>query len=225
MTSAALYLIPFALVAAASPLGLAATLTVLHNGRVQALGLAVGVLAGQVLTCGALVLIGRASVSHRTSRPGAEAVLELCLGVALLVLAFVVRRRPERTEGAGGRSSEILERLGRVGATTALFAGLFLGIGGPKRLVLTGIASASITAAGVDSGDEAVLVLWYSALATVVVWAPVLAAIVSGERALGLLDAGFRWLARHQRPVTVAVLLVVGAFLVAHGLAVAVAQG
>ena len=224
MTSAALYLIPFALLAAASPLGLAATLTVLHAGRVRALGLAGGVLAGQLLTCALLVLIGRASVSHRTTRPGVEAVLELCLGVALLVLAFVLRRRPERTESSGSRSHKILERLEHVHGTTVLFAGLLLGIGGPKRLVLTGIASASITAAGVDSGNEAVLVLWYSALATVVVWAPVLAAIVLGQRALDVLDAGFRWLGRHQRPVTVSVLLVVGAFLVVHGAVVAVTQ-
>lgn len=224
MTSAALYLIPYALVAAASPLGLAATLTVLRAGRVQALVLAIGVVAGQLLTCAALVLIGTASVSHRTKRPHVEGVLELLVGVALLVLAFRVRRRPARIEPEGGGSRKFLDRLERVRLTTDLVAGLALGVGGPKRLVLTALAAASITAAGLEGGKEAALVLWYGGLATVVVWAPVLAAILLGDRAVDLLDRGFRWLTRHQRPVTVCVLLVVGAFFVADGLALLLAQ-
>lgn len=222
MTTAALSLIPYALVAAASPLGLAATLTVLRTGRAQALGLAAGVVIGQLLACAALVLIGVASVGHRPKRPHVEGVLELAVGVSLLVLALVVHRRPDRAEAESVRSRQILDRLRRVRVATDFVAGVALGVGGPKRLILTGLASASITAAGVTGGQDLVLVLWYCALATVVVWAPVLAAIVMGERAVDLLDRGFRWLTRHQRPVTVSVLLVVGAFLVAHGLALLV---
>ena len=222
MTSAALYLVPYALIAAASPLGLAATLTVLDTGRVRALAFAVGALAGQLAACSLLVAIGTASVDHRTRRPQVEAVLELAIGVGLLLLALRIHRRPALARPHSGRSREILDRLRRVRPTTAVVAGLALGVGGPKRLVLTGLAAASITAAGVDGGTDAVLVLWYCALATVVVWAPVLAAIVAGERAVDALDAGFRWLTRNQRPVTVAVLLVVGSFLVAHGVALLV---
>jgi hypothetical protein len=153
-----------------------------------------------------------------------EGVLELLVGVALLVLAFRVRRRPARIEPEGGGSRKFLDRLERVRLTTDLVAGLALGVGGPKRLVLTALAAASITAAGLEGGKEAALVLWYGGLATVVVWAPVLAAILLGDRAVDLLDRGFRWLTRHQRPVTVCVLLVVGAFFVADGLALLLAQ-
>jgi Sap, sulfolipid-1-addressing protein len=224
VTTEALYLIPYAVVAAASPLGLAATLTVLRTGRVQALVLAVGVLAGQLLACAALVLIGAASVSHRTKRPYVEGVLELLVGLALLVLAFHVHRRPEVKERTSGRSRQILDRLGRVRLKTSFVAGLALGIGGPKRLVLTALAASSITAAGVDSAEAAALVLWYCGLATVVVWAPVLAAILLGDRAVDLLDRGFRWLTRHQRAVTVSVLLVVGLYFFAHGLALLVTR-
>jgi hypothetical protein len=222
VTSAVLQLIPYAFIAAASPLGLAATLTVLRTGRVQALGFAIGVLTGQLVACGVLVLIGTASVSHRTKRPYVEGVLELVLGVALLALANRVHRRPERAGADSGRSQQILDRLERVHATTAAAAGLALGVGGPKRLLLTALASASITAAGVGGAKEAALVVWYGALATVVVWAPVLAAILFGDRAVDLLDRGLRWLTRHERPVAIAVLLVVGSFLVAHGLALLV---
>jgi hypothetical protein len=222
VTSAALYLVPYALIAAASPLGLAATLTVLDSGRVRALAFAVGVVAGQLAACAVLVAIGTASVDHRTRRPEVEGVLELAIGVGLLLIALRIHRRPGRAHPHSGHSREILDRLRRVRPATAVVAGLALGVGGPKRLVLTGLAAASITAAGVDGGTGTVLVLWYCALATVVVWAPVLAAIVAGQRAVDALDAGFRWLTRHQRPVTVAVLLVVGSFLVAHGIALLV---
>lgn len=218
MTSAALSLIPYALVAAASPLGLAATLTVLRTGRLQALGLAIGVVAGQLLACGVLVLIGAASIGHRPKRPNVEAVVELLLGVGLLVLALRIHRRPPRTEHDSDRSREILDRLGRVRFMTDVAAGLALGVGGPKRLVLTALASASITAAGVSGAHEAALVLWYGALATAVVWVPVLAALVLGERAVNALDAAFQWLSRHERAVTFSVLLAIGAFLVAHGI-------
>jgi hypothetical protein len=224
VTTDALYLIPYALVAAASPLGLAATLTVLRTGRAQALVLAIGVLAGQLLACAVLVLIGAASVGHRTKRPYVEGVLELLVGLALLVLAFRVLRRPVRKEPNSGRSRQFLDRLGRIPLKSDFVAGLALGIGGPKRLVLTALAASSITAAGVDGAREAALVLWYCGLATVVVWAPVVAAILLGDRAVDLLDRGFRWLTRHQRAVTVSVLLVVGLFFLGHGIALLVTR-
>jgi Sap, sulfolipid-1-addressing protein len=219
VTSAALHLIPYAVVAAASPLGLAATLTVLRTGPVQALGFAIGALIGQLVACELLVLLGSVSLGHQTRRPHVEGVVELVLGLALLALALFVRRRPERADPDSGRSQQILERLERVHATTAVVAGLALGIGGPKRLILTGLAAASITAAGLDAGRDAALVLWYGALATVVVWASVLAAIVLGQRGVDLLDRSFRWLGRHRRPLTVGVLLAIGAFLVVDGIA------
>jgi Sap, sulfolipid-1-addressing protein len=222
VTSAALHLIPYAFIAAASPLGLAATLTVLRTGRVQAFGFAVGALIGQLVVCEAFVLLGSVSFGHRTRRPHVEGVIEIVLGVALLALALFVHRRPERAEPDSGRSRQILDRLERVHATTAVVAGLALGVGGPKRLIVTGLAAASITAASLDGARDAALVLWYGVLATVVVWAPVLAAIALGQRGVDKLDLGFRWLGRHRRPLTVGVLLVVGLFLVADGLALLV---
>jgi Sap, sulfolipid-1-addressing protein len=222
VTSAALHLIPYAFIAAASPLALAATLTILRTGRGRALGFAFGALAGQFVSCGVLVLIGAVSFGHRAKRPHVEGVLELVLGAALLALALLVHRRPQRTEPDSGRSQEILDRLGHVRAATAVVAGLALGVGGPKRLVLTGLAAASIAAASLNGARDAALVVWYGLLATVVVWAPVLAAIVLGQRGVDLLDRGFRWLTRYRQPLTVAVAAIVGAFLVADGLALLV---
>jgi hypothetical protein len=101
---------------------------------------------------------------------------------------------------------------------TAFLAGLALGIGGPKRLILTSLASASITAAGLGVPGKGLLVLWYSVLATAVVWAPVITAVIVGQPALDGIEGALHWLARHRRPVTFYSSLVISIFLIAHGL-------
>jgi hypothetical protein len=218
VTGAALDLIPYAVIAAASPLALAATLTVLRAGRAQSLGVAAGVVAGQLLACSILVAIGAALLQPDTEkRPYVEGVLEVGLGVTLLAIGLVVRRRPQRPEPQTSRSHKILERLGRVRGLTALLAGLALGVGGPKRLLLTGLASASISAAGLDTARKSALVLYYSVLATAVVWLPVLTAVIVGQPAINGLDRALDWLTRHRRTVTFYSLLIVSTFLIAHG--------
>jgi hypothetical protein len=165
-----------------------------------------------------LVGIGVVSANNRPDRPVAEGVIELLLGLLLLVVALRIHRRPERAEPSDGRSAKLLDRLRDVRGVTTFVVGLALGVGGPKRLVITAFAAASITAAGVSRPGEAGLVLWYTALATFVVWVPVLAAVVLGERAVDRIESGFAWVTRHRRPVVIWVLLVVGAYFVAHGL-------
>jgi hypothetical protein len=213
----AVRLIPYALLAALSPLGFAATITVMRTGRLTALGFAVGVLLGQLLACAVLVLVGGASIPSRDKdHPTFQGLLELGLGVALLWLAAVIRHRPPgamHAPGGSERSREVLDRLSHVRPFTAFVAGLMLGIGGPKRLVLTGLASASITATGVGPSDQGALIVWYTALATVVVWLPILGYLLLGSWAVTWLDRGLEWLTRHQRTASVSVLVVVALVL------------
>lgn len=128
-------------------------------------------------------------------------MLELALDVTLLFLALRVRRRGPvvKPRGAGLRSQKVLERLGRVHVATAFVAGLLLGIGGPKRLVLTLLAAASIVASGGHGSNEKALVLLYSLLSTALVSTAVLAFLAFGARALEEIDAARRWLSRHSR--------------------------
>jgi hypothetical protein len=134
-----------------------------------------------------------------------------------------VRRRPtiEHPESSG-RSKAALERLQRVHVATTTGVGLLLGIGGPKRLVLTALASGLITAAGVTGARLAPLVVWYALLATLLVWLPVLAYLVFGDWAVAKLDGAMTWLARHRRTATVYTLVVVSAALVVNAVALLV---
>jgi hypothetical protein len=84
----ALHLIPYAFVASASPLGLAATLTVLRTGRIQALGFAIGVLTGQLVACGVLVLIGTA-ITAASLQGATDAALVLWYGALATVVVWV----------------------------------------------------------------------------------------------------------------------------------------
>jgi hypothetical protein len=220
MLSAAFHLIPYAIVAALSPLGFAATIAVMRSGRLKALGFAVGFVAGQLLACSVLVLIGAATVPrHRTGYPTFRALVELGFGIALFGLAVIVHRRSGTVKPeSSGRSKAALERLGRLGIFTTSAVGLLLGIGGPKRLVLSGLACAAITTSGLDSLEWAALVGWYVTLATVLVWLPILLFVILGERAVASLDAGQHWLARHQPDVTLYCLVILGLAVVADAI-------
>jgi hypothetical protein len=212
MLSAAFHLIPYALLATLSPLGFAATLTVMRTSRLKALGFAVGVVLGQLLTCSILVAIGAAATPGRTkAHPTVEGLLALGLALVLLSSAYVVYRRPETAHRtSSGRSKAALERLQHVHVVTASGVGLLLGIGGPKRLVLTALASASIAAAGLPGSNETALIGWYGLLATILVWLPVLAYLLLGNRAVASLDAAMEWLRRYRRPATVYTLVIIG---------------
>ncbi len=219
MVSAAVHLIPYALVAMLSPLGFAATITVLRTGRLKALGFGLGVVVGQLFACAALIAVGAAITPSRTkAHPTFGALLELGLGIALVCGAFVAHRRPETvSHPSSGRTQAALDRLQRVHVLTATAVGLLLGIGGPKRLVLTGLAAASITATGFSGSNRAILVCWYALLATALVWFPVLAYLLLGNSAVSRLDAALEWLRRYRRPATVYALAAIGAVLLIDG--------
>lgn len=215
-----LQLIPYALIAALSPLGFAATLAVIGSGRLKALGFGVGFVAGQLLALALLVALGVAAVPDRErGHPTLVALLELGFGLVVLWFAFTVRHRPPRaTPHTSERSQAALERLGRLHIGTALIAGLLLGIGGPKRLVLTALAAAIIATSGDDATRQTLQIVWYTAIATVLAWAPILAFELLGQRAVSALEAAQQWLAAHQRQATFYALLVVGLIALVSGL-------
>jgi hypothetical protein len=220
-TGANLDLIAYALVATLTPLGFAATLAVIESGRVQAFAFAFGLVAAQLATCAFLVAVGTSFVPDRDrDRPVLRATFELCFGLALLGLSAIARRRPETSDaaGTGGRGTAVLERLRRIRPTTALAAGVLLGIGGPKRLILTALAAASVAAVYSQTSDAWTLVIAYTLVATLLVWAPIAAFEVGGARTLKTLHDAQRGLGRHQRALTFYSLVSVGLLAIVDAL-------
>jgi hypothetical protein len=216
MIHATIQLLLYALLAGFSALAFAATIAVMQAGRLKTLGFGIGFVLGQVFTCSLFVIFGVVvtGASKRT-HSALLATLELLLALFLIVVALRVRRAlPVETEGSSERTQAVIERLSRMRLLTTSIAGFMLGIGGPKRLVLTALAATAITTAGVGDAREAVLVVWYCALATVLVWGPVSVYVLLGDRAVGVMTRAQQRLARRQPGVKVYALLVLAGVLI-----------
>ena len=189
MLETALRVVLYALVAATSPLALGATLAVLKSARPRSNGLAfaIGFLVGQSAICLLAFGIGDASLGEpKNNHETFQAILELVLGAALLAAAVHVwsrPREPREHRPMGPRTKAMVTRLSRLTTGAALGTGIVLGIGGPKRLALTLIVAATISAAALGSAEELILVALYVLVGTVLVWVPVALYTFFGTRA------------------------------------------
>jgi Sap, sulfolipid-1-addressing protein len=214
MLHALLQTLVYALLASFSALALGAALAAMQAGRLKALVFATSFVAGQLFTCTLFVLVGGAAISSRNDLSDVHAALELSMAGALIALALRVRSRgPIERRGPSKRGRALVERLGRLRLLTMLLAGTLLGIGGPKRLLLTGFAATVIATAGVGGRAQSALEVWYVALATMIVWAPVILFVLIGDRVVALLTRTKQRVAQRQKEVTVVALLVLAAFL------------
>jgi hypothetical protein len=94
---------------------------------------------------------------------------------------------------------------------TTLAAGVVLGIGVPKRLVIAALAATAISTAGLHSSVEAVLVVFFSVIASALVWVPVILFTLFGEQVVALMKRAQEEVVRRQPQVTVYALLLLAA--------------
>jgi hypothetical protein len=216
MIHATLQLLLYALLAGFSALTFAATIAVMQAGRLKTLGFGTGFVIGQVFTCSLFVILG-VVVTGASKRTHSTLLATLELLLALLLIAVALRARralPVETEGSSERTQAVLERLSRMRFLTTSIAGFLLGIGGPKRLLLTALAATAITTAGLRDAGEAALVVWYCALATVLVWGPVIVYVLLGDRAVAVMTRAQQRLARRPPGVKVYAVLVLAGMLI-----------
>ena len=218
MIAAGAHVLFYALAAAASPLALTATFVAIRSARPRTNGIAFlsGFLLGTAIASGLGLVLGQAAVERLDSHETLEAVLALLLGILLLTFGLRARHESPGPETEGSRASAILAGLGNVRPAAAFSMAGLLGFGGPKRLVLTFLAMASVSSLGdVEIGT---LVVVYIAVATVLVWVPVGIVIVAGERAAVILARGQSWLTEHAAALHVWLSIGIGAALVVDGL-------
>lgn len=220
MIEAGAYALFYALAAAASPLALTATFVVIRSARPRTNGIAFlsGFLLGTAIASGLGLILGQAAVERLDSHETLEAVLALLLGIVLLTVGLRARHESPGPEPQGSRASAILAGLGNVRPAAAFSMAGLLGFGGPKRLVLTFLAMASVGAASLGDVESGTLVIVYIAVATVLVWLPVGIVIVAGERAAVILELGQSWLTEHAVALRVWLSIGIGAALIVDGL-------
>ena len=93
-----------------------------------------------------------------------------------------------------------------------------LGFGGPKRLSVTLVVAATISAAELPFDHEVGLVILYVLLASLLVWLPVVLFIVFGNRATDWMNRAQEWVYAHEQPLTFYPTLVLGIVLVVESL-------
>jgi Sap, sulfolipid-1-addressing protein len=211
----------YALVSASSPVALGTTLVVLTHGRgrVNGTAFAIGFIAGQLVFFLIAFSLGALSVPGG-NHPTLIAGFTIAFGAALLVTAVHVRRHrnePVKVRGPSPRMDALRARLGRLKPLSALGVGTALGIGGPKRITITIVASASIASAGLSHSSAVGLAILYVAVATSLVWVPVLLYVMWGPRAAGWLASAQGWIATHKTPLTFYPSAVLGLGLVIGG--------
>jgi hypothetical protein len=212
----------FAIVAAASPVALLATVAVLtsRRGRVNGAGYVTGFVLGQSVAFLAAFLVGSAAT---TDQPGGHeelgAGMELAFGLALLVLAWPQRRRGSPAPSGGpSRTERLLGRLRGLRPATAFSVGVLLGVGGVKRLSITIVAGATVGIAGLLPVEDVLLGALYVAVAAVVVWLPVGVYLVAGERADRWMRKAEAWVLFNENRLTFFTTLVFGFLLTSDAL-------
>ena len=214
------HVLVYSLAAAASPLALTATFLVIRSARPRPNSIAFlcGYVFGTAIACGLGLVLGQAAVGRLESHETVVEVVTILLGVVLIVVGVRSRHLAPRPEGESSRATAILNGLGNVRPAAAFTMAGLLGFGGPKRLVLTFLAMASISEAGVPVVGDGSLVVVYVVIATSLVAALVAIVVVAGDRAAVILQRFQSWLTTHTAALRVWLSLGVGALLMADGL-------
>jgi hypothetical protein len=220
VTHATIHVLLYALAAAASPLVLTATFVVIRSDRPRTNGIAFlsGFLLGTVIACIVGLIVGQAFVERLDSHDTIESGLTLLVGLALIGAGLRARHTLVQRESEGGRGKAILAGLAHVGPAAAFSMAGLLGFGGPKRLVLTLLAMASVSEASIGDVESLSLVAIYIGVATLLVSVPVGIVVIAGERAAVLLAKGQAWLTTHAGELRVWLGIGIGAALCADAL-------
>ncbi len=199
MTHATVHVLLYALAAAASPLVLTATFVVIRSDRPRDERDRVPerIPARNDVACIVGLIVGTAFVERIDSHEAVESGLTLLLGLALIGAGLRARQTPVKPEAEGGRGKAILAGLSHVGPAAAFSMAGLLGFGGPKRLVLTLLAMASVSEATIGDVASLSLVAVYVGVATILVSVPVGIVVIAGERAAVILAKGQSWLTTH----------------------------
>ncbi len=208
----------YALVAAASPTALLATLAVLSSkrGRLNGIVFMAGFVLAQSIVLIVVYILG--STANDTPRDTVNAYVELAVGAALIVISLIRPNLPHRqAPRTSPRTEAVLERLRGVTPGLALGFGSLLGVGA-KRLAIT-IVAAGTLALSAQSGAQTVwLAVLYVVVATFIVWFPVVYSAILGRRAEDLVARTRKKTEGRGGHYLFIAGLVLGVVLVAHAL-------
>lgn len=219
MISATGYVLFYGLVAAASLVVLTAVLVVIRSERPRTNGLAflIGFVLGTTIAAALGLMLGQ-GMERFGSHETIQGVLALLVGLALVLTGLGERQRPNRHGAERDRSGGIESRLRGVGPGAALTISGLLGFGGPKRLVLTFLAMATVSTADLGDVESLTLLVFYVVVATLLVSVPVGIVVVGGNPAIAAIGRGESWLESNAGLLRTWLAIALGGALVVDGL-------
>lgn len=170
------------------------------------------------LTGVAVVVLAIGADSSDGGESDLAAVVKVLIGALFVVLG--IRQWTNRPgEGEDAPMPAWMASIDEFSAVKAFGVGLVLTAANPKNLGLTIAAAATISAAELSGGEQAVTVAVYVLIASVTVVVPVVAYLVAGERAAPVLDSMKRWLTANNATVMGVLFIVLGAKVLGDGIA------
>ncbi len=209
-------LLPFAAAVALSPIPIVAVVLILSTPRARTLGPAflVGWI-GAIAVVGWILLAIAASVNASDEGQPADWVnwLKLALGLGLAYVALRQwRGRPESGEEVA--TPAWMGALDDFSPLKAAGAAVVLSLVNPKNLLLVVGAVATEAQFGLSAGEEFVVWIVFTLVASIGVAAPVVLYFTMGTRATELLERLKIWMTRNSKTVMAVLCLVIGVKLV-----------
>jgi hypothetical protein len=214
-------ILPLALGIAVSPIPIIAAILMLLSP--QAKGTSVGFLLGWVvgIVVAVTVFTLLASVlpenDDDASNPTAGWI-KIGLGVLLLLMAV----KQWRGRPTGDHEPQLpgwMKAIDTMTAAKGAGLGFLLSAVNPKNLLMSAGAGVIIggTAAGLETGEEAVAIAVFTVIAAASVAVPVVGYLVASERMSGPLESMHQWLVKENAVVMAVLLLVIGVAMVGKG--------
>jgi hypothetical protein len=207
----------FAVGVAISPVPIIAVILMLFSRRAASNGVAflVGWLLGLTVVSIVVLAIG-VEASEGDAGGGWTKVV-----IGVLFLALAVKQWRDRPQpGEEPPMPKWMASIDEFTAPKAFGMAVLLSAVNPKNLGLTIAAAATIGAAGLDAGQDAVVVGVYVLLASVTLIVPVVGYLAARERMTPTLDAMKAWLLVNNATVMAVLFLVLGAKVLGDGIVV-----
>lgn len=213
-------ILPLAVGVALSPVPVIAVILIMFTpkARINSIAFLCGWLLGLGLAGGIAMAVVDVSTGGGDASP-VSGVIKLVLGVLLLLLAA----KNWRSRPAEGEEAELpgwMSALDKFNAAKSLgIAALLSGIN-PKNLALTVAAAATISASGLETGSQVIVMVVFIVVGSVTVAGPVLLNLVMGEKAEAGLNRLREWLAANNNTVMAVLLLIFAAKLIGDGISI-----
>jgi hypothetical protein len=209
----------FAVGVAISPVPIIAVILMLlsNKAKVNGVSFVVGWLVGLLVAGGIVLALGIGPSD------GEPSDLSGWIKIAIGLLFFVLAWKKWSSRPQGDEEPTMPGWMSAVNSFTAVKAGglgFVLSALNPKNLGLTIAAMATVSAAGLSTGEEIGVLVVFVLIASLTVAIPVVAYLIRGQKAAGALNSTKDWLSVNNNVVMMVLFVVLGAKLFGGGLSI-----